>query len=540
MNKLALEPLKSTAAELAQLRDVPTRDPHWFRAVDRCRKAALELKRDLDRSLAGLSLPLSAHTQELARQCADIHWQLSQCYTKAALQLAETPGREASASAALLRACYWGIASLGEYLLIKYERYSRIQPGTWQQVHELYSLAVSEGLHQAPLSEVHETGDSDTLARQTVEHAYKRVLLLGLSDPYHQPFRGPTEVYRKLDRWAALAVLTTQSALTDRCRFIVESNVDRPASPALSRSVLRPAFDEKWLETRALVDQLKLEHGKAINTAAKQADRPGAMAAGMESADLIRRLVVHWGLHPIRRTTRTNAYQPCEVVVGLKPVCTALNDFRPLQDHLRGSETASELLQMLRGTFGVRLHAAGDTPVVHHWEIADESDRGCRLVAHKAGPGGRIAIGEVAAVRIDGQWRVGSVHWAQTDDEGALSIGLKKFVMPSETAIIARMGIDGAPGAPGPALLFIDESLDKPAVSLLCPRGQYAPGATYLVHRTRDGREFIVDATNVLMTTRAFCLFEIVKPRADTTRKTLNLIYPHDTKNGLLSRAQRD
>lgn len=517
------QPVDELTAELTRLRATDRPTPGWFRAIEQCRESALQLKHELDRSLAGLALPLDPDSHALSRQCANIHWLLGQCYIKAARFYADTGDRRTANANCLLKACYWGIASLAEYLLIIYERYSRIEPGTWHEIHELYNSARSEGIQSTRL-------DKRSDSPRTVEHIYKRLLLLGLSDPLHHPFRALAKIYERLDRWAVLASLTTEATRAERCLFIVDPSLDRPAVPALARSNIRPECNERWLDTRRLVDGLKREHGKAVNAAVNHVNQPGGIADNLDDADLLRRLVINWGIHRIRRTTRKRTYRTCEAVVGLNGVCLALNDFRPLPEKTGNGPTAG-MLSMLKGNFGQQMQVTETESIVNQWEIVDESERGFRLITGSSEILGRVAIGQVVAVRTGRDWDVGTIHWAQADDQAndpdGLAIGVKKLMLPAEAAAVIRMGTEGARSQPEPALLLLDETRDKPVVSLLCSRGSYSPAGMYLVRRIRDGREFIVEATNIRLATRAFNWFEIIKPRAGSTQRTLDLIFPY-------------
>jgi hypothetical protein len=511
-------------ALLARLRGHGRPDNAWFAAIDDCREKALGQKHDLDRSLAGLTLPLRPELQAAARRCADNYWTLARCYLEAA-EMSETDASAAVDPARLALTCYRGMESLAEYLMINYERYSRIRKGAWLDVHKLYGIALSEGVQHLPVG-----AESSP---HTVEHEYKRLLLLGLSDPFHYPFRGLVRIYDHLEQWAALASLSSTSTTPGRCLFVVDPALDHPASPALPHSRIRPQFNEKWLGTRELVDHLKREHEKAVNTAVSEhGGRPQGITENLDSIDLLRRLVVHWGLHPIRRSARTRTYRNCDVVIGLKQVYTTLNALNPT-DNPAGSGSGSKMSHMIKGTFGQQLYKAEHTPLLQQWEITDESEYGFRLLADDPQSAGRVAVGELVAVRSDSSrdWCLGNIHWAQTEDLGdgreALSAGIKKIPVPARPAIIAHIDTEKSPGPPGPALLLMEEGGPKPVVSLLCNRGAYSPTGMYLVRRVEDGQEYIVEATNVKLATRAFVWFEIIKPRADTREKTLGLILPN-------------
>lgn len=492
-----------------------------FRSAEICREEVGRLRRDLDLLLAGLSLPLHPDKERLSRECADTYWLLAQCYMRVATELSASRKPIRSDATYLPRSCYWGIVSLGEHLVINYERYARVRQGTWLNIHRLYNIAHAEGIYETAVSP--EPG-----AVETVEHVYKRLLLLGLSDPYRYPFRGLARIIKNLADWASLASLTTSAENTGRCLFTVDPALDRPAMPALPRSRIRPQFNERWLNTRQLVDKLKQEHEKAVKEVALAGHHQSStVAAELDSLELLRRLIVRWGLHPIRNSTRQATYKSCEVVVGLKQICTALNGFKSLEVAKRGSRTT--FMNMIKGTFSDAPEAIEPGRITNQWEIADQSERGLRIMARDDKGIGRVSVGELIAFRdwSAGYWSLGHVHWAQTDHENRLSLGIRRIAVGAEPVLLARLEPGRPPDHAGdPALLLVDEAQDSRPVSLLCAKGLYFPTGTYLIHHIGQGAERVMEATNVMLSTRSFVWFEACKPQANTKQKTLDLIYP--------------
>lgn len=491
-----------------------------FRSAEICREEVARLRHDLDLLLAGLSLPLHPDKEKLSRKCADTHWLLANCYMRVATELASRHKPVRSDATYLPRSCYWGMASLGEHLLINYECYAKARQGSWLKIHKLYNIARAEGVHDT-------TVESDSGPARTVEHIYKRLLLLGLSDPYRYPFRGLGRIYENLEEWASLASLTTTAENSGRCLFTVDPALDRPAMPALPRSRIRPEVNEKWLVTRQLVDKLKQEHEKAVKDAALRHDNPSAITAELDSLELLRRVIVHWGLHPIRANARTPIYKTCEVVVGLKQVCAALNGFQSVRVETRGSMTT--FMNMIKGTFSSAPESIDGARITNHWEIADESERGLRIIAGDDKGIGRISVGELIAFRsgTGADWTLGHVHWAQAGHDKRLSLGIRRIGVGAQPVLIGRLQTGTPPGGAGdPALLLVTETRSGRTVSLLCAKNLYFPTGTYLVHQVLDGGERVIEATNVILSTRSFVWFEVCKPQANTKQRTLDLIYP--------------
>lgn len=493
-----------------------------FRSAEICRLEASRLRGDLNRSLAGMSLPLHPEKEKLPRRFAELHWLLAECYMRVARALAGGESSPRVDPGYLPQACYRGIETLAEHLLINCERYARPRQGTWLNIHKFYNIADAEGVQATPV-------DPDAEPHRTVAHLYKRVLLLALSDPYRHPFRGVARVWEQLDQWADLASLAVAPISSGRCVFTVDPALDRPAMPALSRSRIRPELNEKWLVTRELVDELKHQYERGARNSAKSAKQPASVVEDLDSLELLRRMVVSWGIHPIRNNSRRTTYKPCDVVIGLKAVCIALNGFEPLQRPESVPGGHSEWLDMIKG--GRQRKPAGtDSPrISSEWEIADESERGLKIVASVGEGPGVVSVGELIGYRTGGgDWSLGAVHWAQTGDDNRLSLGLKTIRARAHPVLISSLHTDKPPErARSTGLLLVQDSEDAQILSLLCDKRMYIPTGNYLVRRPAEQFDRVMEAARILRSTRSFVWFEARKPQASTAQRTLDLLHPY-------------
>lgn len=519
-------PSEETAVEhlvatLQKLDVDPAPDAHWFRAAAACREATLKWKRDLEHSLSGMRLPLHADKQAAAKHCAECCRLLSDGYKKVAEKLDGMGSRNHRDNKFLLQACYLGLVNLADYFLIHYEHYFRFSDGEWVDAHRLYDIARSAGLHARPL-------DKRRSRKETVEHAYKRLVLLALSDPFHHPFGTAGMVYERLDRWADLASLLTYPPRSPHCVFMIDSTLDRPAIPVLSRTRISSQRNEKWLNTKALVGHIKHKYDKLDRAVAADLTPPEIMPRRLDSMDLLRRLVLYWAaLHPIRASTRKSSHARCEVLIGLKSVCMALNGFQPITTTGYGDET----LEMLRGSYGYQLQRVAKAPLASHWHITDESTDGFRLVARDSENTGHLAVGELIAIRMSDAdpWRIGSVQWARADDDMTLSLGIKRIDMPSRPALVVSMDAEGPMGNTQSAGLLLTGSTScEPGLSLISSSSIFSPGGRYLVHSIKDGEAYHLEASNLLQSSRSFAWFDVIeapscsREHPESTLLTLN------------------
>lgn len=521
---LADQDLASQADRLlevvAGLRDSHIPVAERYHLLRRCLGYASRLRSSLSEQLEGPSLPPPASQITLSRRCAGVYRLMADCFRAIAEDIAaQETSVPLSNATRLARACYRGIDCLGHYIVIRCECYLKAGSGVWLDIHRLHDLAVSEGVHRLPL------GGRSAQAR-TVDDAYKRLLLLGLSDPFQQSFRDVGRLYEKLGDWASLTSLATTDRPATRCLFVVDPRLDRPATPALSQTGLRPEFDQRWFITKELLAHLKQEYDLTIDRSAENFHRRESSTDELGSIDFLRRMIVRWGIHPVRTGRRRKTARSCEVVAGLQSVCLALNGFKPM--NLDGLETVAGFRSMIQGTFRHEpVEHSDDSPVRNGWEIEDESENGFKLVCRPTGGCG-VGVDDLVAVKAvhARDWSVGTVHWAQTDESGSVALGVRLIRLAVRPVVIDPLQA-GPEVARSEALLFADKSGDGLRRSLICPPWVYYPTGAYLIRRPGGQGEFAVEATNILLSSRSFVWFEVIKPQAGTAQKVLDLIQSH-------------
>jgi len=507
---------------LTELRQSDQPNSERYETLRHCRAFASQLRADLTRQFVGLSLPPPAEQIILSRRCADAYRLLSDCFRGIAEEIARQDAGPLADTNRFVDSCYRGIECLGEYIVIRCECYLKASKGIWLDVHRLHDMAVLEGVEQLPLD------GGDASSARTIESAYKRLLLLGLSDPFQHPFRGVRRLYEKLDGWSALTYLTRAEKPATRCVFVVDPWLDRPATPVLSQTRLRAELNQRWFVTRELVTRLKQEYDTAVNHSAEHFQRSEFPADELGSVDFLRRLIVRWSIHPVRAGQRRRTFRNCDLVVGLKTVCLALNGFRPL--YAEDPDAVTGVRRMITGTYGRAEAESVDSAYIRDgWEIEDESANGLKLVRRdRPADNFGVAIDDLVAVKSgQGQdWSVGTAHWVQTDESGSVSMGVRLIPQPMRPVLIDQLHVDSV-RVRSEALLLADKSDGGLTRSLICPASIYYPTGTYLVQLPGGRGEFVVEATNMLLSSRSLVWFELTKPRADSAQKVLDLINPH-------------
>ncbi|MEA1889398.1 MAG: hypothetical protein U9N50_06400 [Pseudomonadota bacterium] len=350
----------------------------------------------------------------------------------------------------LILACYGAINYLAEQLRAFYESYKPAPAGIWHEIHHVYTYS------RFILDISGDSGVNEEKMRDEfflIEHVYKRSLLLGLCNPYHFPVVAFGELNRNLNKWAHLCTLEHDiHTAKQQCMFSVDSESDYPAVPVLSHSGdLATAERFSVLNTKELVNALKREVDLLAHLAF---DGPvtNVSQKAMHRVEMLRRLILNWGKHPVRQDARKNRDGKCEAVAGYKEVM---------------GEMGSMLVTAVK---------KGPMNDQRTCMIINDSEMGCQ-VELKTDKGSRFKIGDMVALRDSrdlNQWSLAVVRWARYTDENRIRVGM--FIMGQQAErfkLQVSLSSDKTIG-----VMSVAETSNFPGNKkiLLVPTGTYRPG----------------------------------------------------------------
>jgi hypothetical protein len=117
-----------------------------------------------------------------------------------------------SAEKMLYQSVFYAANYLAELLLVGYLVYMPEPECLWGELHRLYQFSREEKFHNSELKLEVNGFDSG----QTVEHVYKKIILLSLGNPYHLMEGEAAKVYNLLDKW----VLHSQLIPREKVKFL--------------------------------------------------------------------------------------------------------------------------------------------------------------------------------------------------------------------------------------------------------------------------------------------------------------------------------
>jgi hypothetical protein len=402
------------------------------------------------------------------------------------------------------QACYGSVSFQTRRLMLHYEAYRPIRKGIWSQIHLVYKIAKEKELENLSL-DIDRDGE---VIKSSVEHIYKRAILIGRSDPYHFSFRGVTRLFESLDQWPAMVKLIPGvDKIKDKCMFIVDLESDYAAAPFFEDAGPTKGDQFLILDTSELMDRLNGEYKAVAN------DINGlkgiAQLQGFERMEILRHIVVSWGMHPIRKANREESGESCQIVFGLANIFNILHpDFDSDDADVIDMDSTAEL-QMVVGVFQEKFGKLRDkNALMSTWKIGNESKGGFSLY-HTEDTSQELRVGDLLALRKseDDDWTICIVRWAMVGEGSVLQAGVFKIgnnaepisIKPLETGSDFRQ-LDYT------AALHIPEATSFSNTDLVVAQKTiYSPSRS--LYLRRKDRDHVIIATNQIVSSRSVDVF---------------------------------
>ncbi|MCK5360229.1 MAG: hypothetical protein KAJ95_06355, partial [Gammaproteobacteria bacterium] len=273
-------------------------------------------------------------------------------------------------------ACYGSVAFQTRRLMLSYESYRPVRKGIWSQIHLAYSIAYESGVETFPL----QIERPDSSYDSSIEHIYKRAILIGRSDPYHFSFRGVTRLFESLDKWPSMVRLSKEDEKAkSNGMFVIDLSSDYPAAPYFKNSSKIAKGRFLILDTAELMERLNKEL-KAVMHSIAGGLKGINQVQGFERMEILRHIVVSWGMHPVRKAEREDLGIDCKIVFGLTNIFSILHPDLDMGDADEIDFDSTAEIQMVLGVFQEKFGKVVDkNSFVSSWKIGNESSGGYSL-----------------------------------------------------------------------------------------------------------------------------------------------------------------
>ena len=442
------------------------------------------------------------------------------------------------------------ITYTGQYILTAYQSYSPFPNQYWEELHKLYSFAEKRNLLKYKVRDDQHLYVNKT----TVATEYTRILLLSLASPYHLRQGEAGKVYGALERWLSNSIIRPLKT-TDKNSDKFVDNLEKAIAPsALSLALAEEINDTnkfRIVDTQKIARKLEdeLKNNKDIGTATLtniDITHPDL------SHDLLRRLLIAWGVASKRYFPRTNKNEEIKITIGLSAahqfitkkaqVTTNVQYTNKYNDraHFESTEikidfqdpnaTSNDVWGLIYPT-----EISGIKPLVEqelslqnknnitdinkdntevkeyqtdNWLVINESAKGL-MINNKDELKNKAQVGELVSIRKKAngnseRWSIGVIRWLKSTQDKTLQMGIETL-NPNGAAIGIRAA--STPNAPLQRTLMLPElkNLKQPSCLITSP-AIWREGNKIIINML--GKEIQATLTKLIQNTGLFAQFQ--------------------------------
>ncbi|TWH71341.1 hypothetical protein LX59_01624 [Azomonas agilis] len=499
---------------LVELNQLQTTAANRLALLELFRVEVQSASRFLERYFLDQPVVLEAKAHKVATLCLTMQSYLAVGY-KQVLADAKPKERGQIFATALQRALH----TLYTALIRSMQLYGPPPKGLWLDVHQLYVLALQEGVqHQKIKDQLMRYTES-----QSIEQAYTASLLLGIANGNHLRRRTLGVLGETLESWSALTRLQKASALGSL--FIIDTQVDAPPRH-------RVLVQHAELSSLLGLDTLPLTEALQSHLEPKGQKKSLAVAlAGIEtvSLDVLQGLYLAWSQVAERKAQRIAAQGRLSLCLGMTAVHYYLAGKRPFNELLNPSEQILEASSHFGEAGGLHLDPWGAVPSggqsSEHsdpWQTAsskpsDQSkvlDLGKKSVAAypefdveivnqsmggyclswSATPPEQLQVGELLGLHssADVGWMLAVVRWIYLAPEGQTQMGVQLLSAQAQPCAVQLIQQGRENSQHLRALLLSENTATQQPPLLLAPLLPFQEGQKVAVLQDRQERQALL------------------------------------------------
>lgn len=488
---------------LVELNQLDSTADDRMRLMELMRPEVYFICRSLERYFLNKPIMLDERARKVANLCQALQSHLATGYKLVISEALGNPGRDKGQllATALQRAAH----SLCLPLIRACQLYCPVPEGLWQELHQLYQLAVRHKLEQTPIR--------DSLARHgqntTVQRTYSVALLLGCAQTNQMRQNSIATLAEVLESWSPLLVL--QAAQLPSSLYAVDPRQD---APPRYRSLYKAEEIPKLLgiDTQRLVDAIQ----QYLLLPEQASNNSGLDVPEGFNLDLLQHLGAAWGEIAERTFQRNPGQGTLTLCIGMSAAHFYLAGQRSFQDLLKTEEELksatfkqTHVTDVWAGAFdaqqidwedGLALtdiqynagsesqeKAAAPEPAeaypTYSLPVVNQSPGGYCLSWLKEVPA-QLQAGELLAIQdtVQSSWRVALVRWIRQVRGGGTQMGIE-LIAPSAQPCGLKLLRKGDPSSQFLRALQLPaiEAISQPA-NLITPRLPFQQGNKVLIN----------------------------------------------------------
>lgn len=279
-----------------------------YKLMEQLREPISYCTNSLKKTYTGKPFPLSPKNEQLSEKNFSLLAETATGYKIAIVDLLS----ESRVEKKILAYCaHRAIRLLGNTLLTSYQLYLPEPSELWQEMHRLYLLSESGEILDIPIKDP----ENKLSKLNSISKAYKQIILLSLSNPYHLRNGEIELIHSALDLWAQYSeIFPSKTIPKENNLFVCGLHTDE-APQHLNISNLERNKYNRYIDLTHLNAMLRREivpPDESTTNNIKNNKKPPPLAN-----DLLQRLLIIWNSRSKRAFSRFLSATPISVSVGL-------------------------------------------------------------------------------------------------------------------------------------------------------------------------------------------------------------------------------
>ena len=478
-------------AALSQVNRATAPVQQRFHLLEQFRPLLADITEILHKHYAAAAIPLDDRNRATAELVHDLLGEMAYGYKAVLLATADSSITDANRNLLVASALH-AMHHLARLLMDTYSLYLPEPKSLWLELHQIYRYAEYEGFLTSSLPQ---NGANDNV--RSIDHTYRRIIMLALANPYHLMQGEALLVFRELDKWAdKCRIQPLAAAASPTGQLYLDLDSDLPPTYAPMNGPPVYPMDGRILDITGVLAVLE-KRGKELLVSAKTASGQLTLA-GRTQRNMYKRLAEAWGIRVERLSERKPRSNPIEIAIGIsaahhfashgedfapesnelalrsRKIASKTNDLSLMAENETPWITEDQAQRLATGIIQPRTSQFAADPVkekdvwvkiystqAHHenkkvggtppsfentlCQLQDESRGGMAMSCQK-GHGLRLVVGEVIGFKSEHapsaeDWSVGVVRWLRTDAQEKLELGIG--LLADDTLAVATRGVKG-------------------------------------------------------------------------------------------------
>ena len=452
-------PLKSSQIVLQQLKILnQSRYPYSERSqlLDALRPTIKQLLLSLKQPLRQAPLPLSSENNITAQLIQNLLGEIAKGYKLITNDLMLKNSPKENDELLLRESIYLSIQYLARSVVESYLTYSSPEYDVWRELHQLYRYAEYEQIQNDPIDDP--CPDHVLPIQYTIDLAYKRIVLLSLSAPYHLMQNEAEDIYYLVSAWTTVCEISELDKKHISDQYGVDFATDMSPRYIPDNLEWEPV-DGRIIDLTEVKNRLNNHTTRVVRYNVESDDlideeTPHSLKE-RQQRDMLLRLTDAWHSSLTRGTHREDRGAKLRMALGLNAChfyCSNKADFTPEMDELRllssgENKQATVFANIYREALHKdRLHEKNSYPI-SPWQQHNISHTGIAISCDDSCNNMNIKVGEVVSYLFESKtglrWKIGIVRWVHINKENNIDMGIMNLshsAVPIAVKAVAGLG----------------------------------------------------------------------------------------------------